>query len=70
MGSEMCIRDRSRYQVASLLALRGRALTTNTSPDLGMTSVEIRLCDDGVIFPGGEIIHWDDLAQIAASDGS
>lgn len=58
----------SRYQAAPLLAQRDDAETATSSPDLGMTKAEVRLTDDGVVFPGDNIVGWDDLARIAASE--
>lgn len=58
----------SRYQAAPLLALRGRTESAETSPDLGITTVAVRLTADGIVFPGGEAIGWDNLTRIAASE--
>ncbi len=58
----------SRYQAAPLLALRGATATAEASPDLGLTSVGVRLTEDGVIFPGGEVVGWGNLERIAASE--
>lgn len=58
----------SRYQARPLLALRGNTETATTSPDLGMTTVTVRLSSDGVVFPDGELVAWGDVARIAASE--
>lgn len=58
----------SRYQAAPLLALRGAAERADVSPDLGITTVAVRVTDAGVVFSDGEIVVWGDLGRIAASE--
>lgn len=56
----------SHVQIAPLLAARkiGQALAT-TSADLGLTQIDVALADDGVRFPDGDTLAWDDAAMIA-----
>jgi len=59
----------SHYQAELLLlARKAGKRTETTSPDLGITNVEVRLEDEGVLFPGGETVSWTDLEKIARSD--
>ena len=59
----------SHYQAEPLLLARKAGKRSEaTSPDLGLTEVEVRLEDTGVRFPGGERVSWADLEKIARSD--
>lgn len=61
----------SRYQMALLQAARvSGASIAEVTPDLGITTVEVRIADDGVRFPGGERLTWKDVAEIAASENA
>ncbi len=40
------------------------------SPDLGLTTLEAALDDEGITFPDGERLSWEDAAQIAESETS
>ena len=55
----------SHYQAQPLLDARRHAATTAlTSPDLGLTKVEVALDDAGVTFPTGERLTWADAEEI------
>lgn len=55
----------SHYQAKLLLAARRTGQQSAIiSPDLGLTSVEVALGGDGIVFPGGERITWEHLARI------
>lgn len=59
----------SHFQATPLVQARreGRACA-ETSTDLGLTAVEVRLCPEGVQFPGGAYLNWETLEEIAASE--
>lgn len=59
----------SHYQVAPLLKARpaGEAIAT-TSADLNLTMIEVTLRDDGIAFPGGETLTWDDARRIVREE--
>jgi predicted methyltransferase len=40
------------------------------SPDLGLTTVEAALDDEGIAFPTGERLSWEDAQEIAESETS
>jgi predicted methyltransferase len=56
----------SYVQIAPLLQARKNGLqTAQCSPDLGLSKVDVKLTVDGVEFPQGERLSWDDAATIA-----
>jgi len=59
----------SHIQVGPLSAARqaGHA-TAITSPDLGLSQVEVALEPEGVRFPGGQWLSWEQIAAIAAHE--
>jgi predicted methyltransferase len=59
----------SRYQAGPLLAARAAGEEcARSSPDLGLSNVEVRLADEGVIFPSGARVGWGDLGRINTSE--
>jgi len=59
----------SHFQTRPLLAVRQRSLTSVTvSADLGLTTVEVQLTPDGVVFPTGERVSWKDVARITGTE--
>jgi uncharacterized protein len=59
----------SRFQAGPLLAAYAAdEATARTSPDLGVSLVEARLTGDGVVFPGGETVGWEELRRVNASE--
>lgn len=59
----------SHYQAAPLLAAHAAgAATAITSADLGLSSVEVALADDGVRFPSGETVAWEALERIRKAE--
>lgn len=52
------------YQAREILEARGRS-DCETSPDLGMSRVRVRLSEEGAQFPNGVFIHWDEIDEIA-----
>ncbi len=59
----------SRYQAGPLLAAHAAAAAmAEVSPDLGLTTVPVRLTADGAVFPGGDTVGWDALQRINASE--
>lgn len=59
----------SRYQAAPLLvALKEGRAVVSTSPDLGVTTMEVTLESNGVAFPGGTRVAWAELNEIAESE--
>lgn len=61
----------SHYQVMPLQAAwKAGETTATTSPDLGLSMVQVSLSEDGVAYPGGERLSWSDAETIADSDVS
>jgi predicted methyltransferase len=59
----------SHFQVAPLLQARAAGqVSATTSPDLGLTSVAVALAPEGIRFPGGETLRWEDAERIARSE--
>ncbi len=59
----------SRYQAGPLLGHRASTgEVVQVSPDLGRTAVQARIGDAGVEFPGGPVVLWPHLQEIASSD--
>lgn len=55
----------SHYQAAPLLAAwKAGERAAMTSPDLGLSTLEVTLADGGVTFPGGETVRWEDLRRV------
>lgn len=59
----------SHYQIVPLLKLE-RPASASVSPDLNLTTVEVALSDEGVIFPSGEALTWDDAREITNTDNA
>mgnify|MGYP005853508843 CR=1 FL=1 len=58
----------SYVQVEPLLRARQAGKpSAMTSPDLGLTTVEVALLPEGVLFPGGERLSWQRLEEIDES---
>ncbi len=61
----------SPYQAGPLLQAHDAARSdVRTSPDLGLSEVDVQLNDTGVCFPGGEVVRWPDLEMIRDSKRS
>ena len=60
----------STYQIKPLLKLRGGQTSAKVSPDLGLTTAEVALDGEGVIFPEKERLTWEDAEEIAESETS
>jgi len=59
----------SHYQAGPLLAARrAGADRAVTSPDLGLSTVEVALTAEGVAFPSGEALAWPELERIARAE--
>ncbi len=59
----------SVYQTKPLFHAKKLGKTkTITSPDLGMSEAEVTLNQEGVIFPGDEMIAWEVLSEIQDSE--
>lgn len=55
----------SHYQTRPLLAARRQGLAAlRLSPDLGLSEVEAALTTEGVAFPDGERVSWEDVERI------
>lgn len=59
----------SHFQAAPLLRAHaaGEAHAV-TSPDLGLSTVEVALAPEGVRFPGGEMVPWENLERIRKAE--
>ncbi|HEV2662906.1 MAG TPA: spermine synthase, partial [Ktedonobacteraceae bacterium] len=53
----------SSIQAESLLAARGEP-SVLISPDLGISSVTVKLSDKGVEFPEGKRVRWQNIEQV------
>ncbi len=60
----------STYQIKPLLKVHGQQSAASVSPDLGLTTVDVGLDADGIHFPGGECLTWEDAAEIVDSETS
>src|SRR5215831_4102416 len=59
----------SHYQTDALLAARQAGQPTAvTSPDLGLSTLEVRLSMEGVDFPSGEALAWGEIERISRSE--
>jgi predicted methyltransferase len=59
----------SHFQTRPLLAAHQQQRPTAlVSPDLGLTTVEVRLTPDGVAFPAGERVTWEEVARITRTE--
>ncbi len=58
----------SHFHTAGLLSARAAGWrSVAVSPDLGLTTVDVALGDEGVIFPGGERLEWQAVEVIQRS---
>ncbi len=53
----------SSIQAEILLAARGKP-SAEVSPDLGITRITVKLSDEGVEFPQGERVSWQDIERV------
>ncbi len=61
----------SYMQAEQLLRARDSSKeSTQISPDLGLTNVQVELSDQGVRFPSGELLSWSDAELIGDSKRS
>ena len=59
----------SHFQTRPLLEMcKAGATTAETSLDLGMTSANVTLTTEGVLFPDGERLSWPEIEKISKSD--
>jgi len=60
----------SHIQVKAILAAREKGeQTAEISPDLGLSTVTVTITLEGVVFPGGEQLNWQDIEKIKKSQG-
>lgn len=58
----------SIYQVDPLLKARSAGLLeAMSSPDLGLSQIQVQLRDDGVVFPGENVLSWAAAEKIQQS---
>jgi predicted methyltransferase len=61
----------SHFQTRPLLKHRGVARgSVAASPDLGLTDVEVVLEAEGVVFPSGELLHWEAVEEVSAAENN
>jgi predicted methyltransferase len=59
----------SHFQSSHLLAARKQGLTScTTSIDLGITSIEVVLTSDHIIFPDSSMLDWQSIEKINANN--
>jgi predicted methyltransferase len=59
----------SHVQIEPLLRARDAGDTSaTTSADLGRTETRVTLDDEGILYPTGERLRWEDAARIVKSD--
>ncbi len=60
----------SYIQVKAILAAREKGeQTAEVSPDLGLSTRTVTITPEGVVFPGGEQLNWQDIEKIKKSQG-
>jgi len=60
----------SYIQVEAILAAREKGeQTAEVSPDLGLSTGIVTITPEGVVFPGGEQLNWQDIEKIKKSQG-
>ena len=60
----------SHYEVEPLLRARAQApVSLESSPDLGRTTVQVHLTTEGILYPNGFLLSWEDAEDIAAHVG-
>jgi predicted methyltransferase len=61
----------SYIQVEAILAVREKGeRSVEVSPDLGLSTVIVTITPEGVVFPGGEKLTWQDIEKIKKSQGN
>jgi uncharacterized protein len=61
----------SHVQVAPLLEARRKELAQiEVSPDLGLTKVPVAITPEGVIFPRGEHLDWENIEKVQKAQSS
>ena len=61
----------SHFQTRPLLqARRASQHRVEVSPDLGLTTVEVVIEPQGVLFPNGELLRWDVIEEISGSENN
>ena len=59
----------SHFQIAPLLKAHNAGETSaKTSPDLGLSEIQVTLAEDGVEYPNGDRLSWGDVQEIAESE--
>src|SRR5438067_11985950 len=61
----------SYIQVEPILAARQKGgRTVEVSPDLGLSTVVVTITPEGVVFPGGEQLNWQNIEKIKKSQNN
>ncbi|MBL7161547.1 MAG: methyltransferase [Anaerolineales bacterium] len=60
----------SHYQVVHLIEARGHTSSTEISPGLGLSNIEVVLTEADVIFPNGERLAWEIISEIADNENN
>lgn len=60
----------SHFQAEILLQNKGESKFVEISPDLGISNVQVYVDRAGVRFPGGDMLDWAAIAEIAKSENS
>ncbi len=61
----------SHFQTRPLLQARGASqYRVEVSPDLALTTVEVMIEPQGVLFPNGELLRWDVIEEISGSENN
>ena len=61
----------SHFQVEPILVARQKGeQTVEVSPDLGLSTVMVRIAPEGVVFPGGEQLNWHNIEKIQKSQSN
>ncbi len=60
----------SYVQIKPLFKARDSETSAKLSPDLGLTTVEVSLDQNGVSFPNGERLAWSDAKKIYETDNA
>ena len=61
----------SHFQVEPILTAKQKGVeSVEVSPDLGLSTVTVKITPEGVVFPGGEELDWHNIEKILKSQSS
>ncbi len=60
----------SHHQTSQLIKAKGSEAAVQISPDLGLTTIEVELTNEGVFFPENEMLSWDEVDEITKNENN